>query len=428
MNSRKLYSVFLVLTGITLAFIGGYLAARSSVSDRKSRTNNFHQAFRTGSAGYVGQNDGHQVLADGAWKNAKLRLMKRWEASPAVWLDFELREETHRLLERVSNEDLEVWLRELQSDDDAKDSDRDIPLQMHDMVLQVLAPRAGASLVRSLAEHPVEGYEDDLDQAIDLWTKHDPSGVLALLDGNIPDSIKEGIDEYRDNALVELAGKDSIEFEARLAKLDQETRESVLNWYAWNGASNQRAAILARAARSPRSEAMALWKGLITGEGDDDLQLAEATLKELEISDAERAELDDKLVSSLLHGHLSGKEELAAVMQGWIERNSDRVVSRGILDSYDNWSQHQPDQVMAWMSRLPSGPHFEEFARILVGKWTELQEEDHPVVAGIAARISDPAIRLAAQKKLKESWRAKDAAAATEWEAGLPDEDQERLK
>ncbi len=427
MNKRKLLSGFLAVAGLAVAFIGGYLAARSSAGGRESSGNRFHQGRRTGSEIGVGQKMGREVVAGNSWKEAKLRLMKSWEASPAVLVDFELREKTLCLLERVSDQDLETWLRELRSDDPYKDSDRDIQLQMHDMVLQVLAPRAGGSLILSLAKNPADN-EEDLDAALDLWTKHDPSAVLALLDGNVPDGIKEDLDDYRENALLELAGKDPIEFETRLAKLDQESRKSVLEWYAWRATPEQRGAILARATRSPHGEAMALWTGLIRGEAPKDLQRAEATLKELNISDSDRAELDEKLVSSLLNLLFGHEEDRSTVMQGWVERNSGQVVPAGVLDSFENWSQHQPDQALSWVTSLPSGPQFEDFARILIGRRTNLRAEDHPVIARIAARISDPAIRFAAQQKLKESWRAKDAAAATQWEAGLSAEDQERLK
>lgn len=433
MNLRKLRLEFLALAGIALAFFGGYLTARNSQSDRQVRRNVLEQGHSTGSEGAINQYEGRQLLAGDSWKEAKVQLMKRWESSPGVLVDLELREETRCLLDKVSNEDLEVWLRELRSDDEEEDSEWDIQLQMHEMVLEVLAPRAGGGLIRSLDENPLERISRwDIDEALNYWIKNDPSAVLRWLDGEVPAQIQKGIDGFREDALEDLAAKNPIEFEARLAQVDQDTRESLLSDFADRRANPEgRAEILERAARSPQGEAMALLTGLLRGEGEVNPQLALATLSELQISDADRAELDDGLLGSLLRGVVIGSVYVADVdrsqfMQGWLERNSDRVVPIGVLSRFEDWSQSQTKYAVQWVSNLPSGTHFDTFARSLIRKAAGTEELKYPAAANLVAKIGDPAIRRATLIEFKESWKAQDAEAEATWEDVLSASDRER--
>lgn len=433
MNRRKFIPGMIFLFGIALAFFGGFLAARNSQDDGQSGRNDLKQSIQLRSEKATSPDESRQILSGDAWKDAKGLLMKRWESSPGVLVDFDLREETRRLLEKVSNEDLEVWLRELRSDE-MEDSDWDIQLQMHEMVLMVLAPRAGGSLIRSLAEHREEGKEEDLEGAMEYWITHDPSAVLTWLDGEVPEPIKESLDSYREDALEELAAKNPIEFEARLAQVDQETRESLLRDFAYRRANaDQRAEILERATRSPHGDAMALWEGLIKAEVEVNPQLALATLSELKVSDSDRADLDDGLLwwSLRRDPYLSlclADEDRSGIMQGWYERNFDREVPFGVLETFEEWCQGQTGYAKQWVTNLPSGPHFDTFARSLIRKSAGKHELDYPAAAGMAAKIGDPDLRREVQEKLKKSWQAEDAAATTAWEQSLPATDRERLK
>ncbi|OYV04663.1 MAG: hypothetical protein CFE26_15695, partial [Verrucomicrobiales bacterium VVV1] len=237
----------------------------------------------------------------------------------------------------------------------------------------------------------------------------------------------------RVDAIEELAAKNPIEYEAQLAGVDDETRERLLRHFGDRRANPEdRAGILERAARSSHGEAMALWEGLIRGEGEVNPQLALASLSELQVSDADRDKLDDRLLSTLLGDVFLGSiyladEDRSGFMQGWLERNSDRGVPIAVLSTFEDWSQGHTEHAVQWVSSLPSGPHFDVFPQPLIGKAAGSQGLDHPAAAGMAAKISDPALRLEAQRKLNESWQAEDVFAAAAWEQSLPAADRERL-
>lgn len=417
MNRKKSFLRLGMTGGIVVAFVVGYLASGGSAGHRE-RGDSSQVGVRAGSQDAAGASGRGRVMAGKSWPDVKTRIRKRWEASPAVMVDFELREETRRLLENTPDGDLEAWLRELRSEYQV-DDDKDIPLQLRRMILMVLAPRGAGPLIRSLVEHPTEDGEDDVGDAMSYWTKQDPAAVLAWLDGDVPQLIKEDIDDHREDALVELAAKDPAEFEKRLAGVEPEMRESVLDYYACRRATaEERSGILERAARSPHGEAMALWQGLLRGEGSEDPERAYATLAELEISAANRAALDETLVWSLLGGYYTSEEDRSGVMRGWVERNPGLLVSEDVLRSFKNWCDNDPERAVTWVAGQPSGPQRDAFARLL----------DLPARAKDYSLIGDPLSRGLLLGKLKKSWQAIDAAAADEWEKTLPVEDQERLQ
>jgi hypothetical protein len=212
MKVKMSFSRSLMAAAITASFAAGYLASGGTAKDRKRGESSGH-LLRLDIPGKGDNRASRGAIAGKPWEDSKERLMKLWEASPALRVDFELRDETRRLLERVSDSDLESWLRELRSDDEYEDSDRDIQRQMHDMVLTVLAPRGADALIRSLAERPTERGEEDLMEAMDLWTRHDPAAVLAWLEGPVPDAIKVDLEDYREDALDELELKKTADLE-----------------------------------------------------------------------------------------------------------------------------------------------------------------------------------------------------------------------
>lgn len=212
MKAKKLSSRAWLPAAVAASFAAGYLASGGAAKDRRSGESS-DRRFRMDPPGNGDNRTGRGALEGKPWEDSKERLMKLWEASPALRVDFELRDETRRLLERVSDTDLESWLRELRSDDEYEDSDRDIQLQMHDMVLTVLAPRGADALIRSLAERPTDRGEEDLMEAMDLWTRHDPAAVLAWLEGPVPDAIKVDLEDYREDAIDELELKKAADLE-----------------------------------------------------------------------------------------------------------------------------------------------------------------------------------------------------------------------
>ncbi|MCW1922764.1 hypothetical protein OKA05_09395 [Luteolibacter arcticus] len=411
----------LMVAGIAVAFAAGHKVARRSAGARDRDGGSPSHPTAGFEAGFRGSLT-RDVAGARSWQEAKEKVRERWEASPAPRVDYELRDDTLRLLEKAPVADLEAWLRELKSLDQT-DYDRDVPLLLRQMVLKILARRSGSSLIRSLVGNPTEEGEGDVDDAMDHWLEHDPVAALDWLDGEVPEVIAEYLDSYREKALVALAESDPAEFERRLAKVDAEIRENVLESYARReGVPEGRADLLARAADSPHGEAMALWKGLLRREGDDDPMRAYSTLSELKVSPDDRAALDQALVSWLLI--TTGQRDGGEVMQAWVERNPGDQVPEGMLESFDDWSEFYSDDAQAWVAEQPAGPRFDVFAGVLIERGLGIHES----ADGMIARLSDTTLRAAMLRRLKESWEKKDAAAAAEWERGLPEEERERLK
>jgi hypothetical protein len=307
------------------------------------------------------------------------------------------------------------------------DEDKDVPFQLREMILMVLARRGGGSFIGSLDGHPIEEGWSGMDEAMDHWIKHDPAAALDWLDGTVPKAMEEDLGSYREDALELLAGRDPAEFERRLSRVDAETREEVLERYALRrGDSDGRAGLLERAENSPQGEAMALWAGLLRREGSEDPARAYRTLAELDISPADRAALDQRLVFWLMYpASLSSREsDKGGVMQGWMDRNPGELVPDGIRDSFGRWTQESPGRATTWVAGQPSGPRYDVFAKVLA----ERRAGEPEVVAMIAGRIGDAALRASIQRELKKTWQEKDPVAAAEWEKGLPEADRERLK
>lgn len=421
----RLVPRLLMVAGTALAFAAGHKAARSSAA-QGDRDDGSRKRVTTGVQRHARGSTGRNAAGPRPWEKVKQRIVRRWEASPGVSVDFELREETMTVLEGVPAADLEDWMRTLQPTR-WTDDDKDVPFQLRGMILMVLARREGAALMRSLVAAPTEEGYDDVIQALGQWTKHDPAAALEWLEGEVPEEIARRLDMYRKDALEHLSGKDSAEFERRLAMEDADTRKELLEDCAQRaGGAEGRAGLLAMAARSSHGEAMAIWAGLLGREGTEDPARAYATLAELDLSPEDRAELDEGLVFQLLYPALWSPEEIGGggVMQAWIERNPGESVPGSILRSFGRWSESAPERAAAWVAEQPAGPRHEAFGKALV----EERVEDHETFAGKVARIGDTTLRAAMLRRLKDSWDEKDSDAAAEWMQSLPEADRERLE
>lgn len=144
---------------------------------------------------------------DGPWIEVKEKVRKNWEKSPGLLVDFELRDQTAKLLEDIPVPELEIWLRELRMNrESSKDEDRDVTEQLHRMILEVLVPRGAGQFITSLAENLTGDGRWDLERAMDLWIRHDPGAAIKWLEGDVPDSMKEDLEDYLEEARHELSG------------------------------------------------------------------------------------------------------------------------------------------------------------------------------------------------------------------------------
>jgi hypothetical protein len=449
---REVMVRVLMVAGVVVAFAAGHKAARSSADtpDRDSASRSRHGATAGFEAGF-------KESLTGAVAGAS------WEASPSASVDFELRDETLRLFDKTPVADLEAWRKELGSLEEQRiDDDKNVPLMLREMLLKELVRRGGSSFIEAMAATATKDEERDVEDAMDQWLEREPVAALRWLDGEVPEwiaedlddhredalghwlkrdpvaaldwldgAVPEGIAKYRDDhredALVSLLKKDPAEFEKRLSQVSAELREDVLEDYGWmNGTPEGRIGLLARAAKSPHGEAMALWSGLIRREGDGDPARAYATLGELDVSAEDRTELDERLMSSLLYVGAFSTEKIdgTGVMRAWVMRHPGEEVSESTLESFGGWSGSDTEQAAAWLGELPSGARYDAFAKALMGQ----RIRNFDAAAGVVARIDDEEIHKAMLWRLKASWTFSDPYAAAAWEKGLPEEDRERLR
>ena len=424
MNGRW-FPRLLLVAGFAVAFTAGERVARLSAGDG-DRDEGSRKSTTRGFEGLLGEGVGGNAAGGLSWEEVKQRVVKRWEASPGCTVDFELREETLRGLEDVPAAELEAWMRELQPAKH-KDDDKNVPHQLREMILMVLARAGGGHFIESLAENPLTEGRYEVEDALEHWLKHDPAAALDWLAGKVPDEIARRLDSHREDAFECLSLKDSAEFERRLSREDAEMREQLLERYAIRkGTGVGREHLLAKAAGSPHAEAMLIREGLLTRDGLDDPGRAYQTLAELELSPEDRAELDEGLVFDLLYPSLYSMTEVdgAGVLQAWMERNPGESVPGSIVRAFGRWSECDPERAAAWVADLPAGSRRDVIEEGL----NEESVDDFEAFAGKVARISDADLRHAMQRRLKVSWEKKDANASERWEKGLPEEERERLR
>ncbi|MCW1886987.1 hypothetical protein OKA04_19770 [Luteolibacter flavescens] len=418
-------SRLLMICAVAAAFATGYTTSRVSSGGRDSG------ADSAGNPSPSRESDSRAAAShsteDRPWKEVQQRIVSRWEASPGITVDFELRDETERALERIPPEDLETWMRNLRSTM-WTDRDEDVPYELCRMLLKVLAQRGGGDFIQALNRNPMEHDQDDVSEAMGHWITHDPAAALDWLAGEVPEVISEDLDDHRADALITLAGRDPVEFEKRFDReTDPDLREVAQEAHArlW-GTPEERDELLARAETASHGEAMAIREGVLMREGMEDPEQAFATLAALEISPEDRDDLDERLVSSLFYWNPFTREKIdrSAVMRAWTTRHPDDELPGSILGGFSDWSRSDPNGSITWLAELPPGNQYDTLAKTLI----ETGTREHEGVASVIERISDEEIRAEMLRRLKESWQADNPDAAAAWESGLPEKDRAGLE
>jgi len=425
MTVIKSFPRVIATAGIAGAFVVGLLAAKVG---GRAPANDPEQKSKTRSSQIASLRSSPKTIEGKSWQVAKEQLIRRWETSPAAYSDFPLHEESYALLEKVAVADLETWLLDINTelnDIDECEYKRD----MQKMVFRVLAHRSPEHLIQFLSSHQTEAWELENEDVMDIWIEHDPVAALAWLDkGNLPEDLREDSEDYLEDAIVKLAVKDPAGFEKRLARVSQESRESILHDYAFRaGTALGRAALLERASQSEHAEAMALWKGLLRREGENQPEKAYATLQQLDVSDADRVMLDLDLLKWILPNNPSSRDTGAEAMRKWLERNPAQSVPAILLETYMRWFSSDSQGAGDWIiNQLPEA-RYDTFARLAIEQRVTEEKDNFPLFAKLAGRITNSATRWESQRLLKKSWQSKDPVAASEWEMKLPIPDQEKL-
>jgi hypothetical protein len=163
------------------------------------------------------------------WNELNQRLTALWESSPCVLVDYELREKSRKMLEELPANDLAEWAA-LPIPKEIIDYDKNIPERLRDFIIESLPAHSYAKLIGMLA---LQNRDDSIslyriDDVVTLWTMRDPASLLNWLEGSLPASVNENLNEYREEALLEFAKIDPEAFAIQIKKVDPEVRENVL--------------------------------------------------------------------------------------------------------------------------------------------------------------------------------------------------------
>ncbi len=426
MTVTRITSQMIAVACIASAFAVGFITAKWSESDQK---NNPAKQSNSSINNRPIQRNTTQVIEGQAWKTRKEQLIQKWEVSPSVYYDFPLHEETRAILEKVPISELEKWFLEINSFL-AHNDECGIKLKMQYMVFLVLAHRSPERLIQLLAVHSEEASNFSIEEALSIWIKKDPLSVLKWLENaDIPEILREDVDDCVEEALVKLAVSDPAEFEKRIAKVTPEVRESILQDYAYEtSVASGRAAILGRAASSDHAEAMALWKGLLLRESKIHPEKAYKTLNQLTISEVDRMTLDLKLVEWTMSSNTDNSDRGVEFMQTWLERNPQRSVPVVMLEFYIKWFGSDAHNACDWVAKRLSEERYNTFVKFVIEQRINDNDEDYPLFAKLADQITDSSTRTASLRLVKNSWHSKNPSAANEWQRTLSEEDQVALK
>lgn len=411
---------------IASAFAAGFIAAMWSEG---FQTNTPAQQSKTSSNYRTLQHNNAQTIEGEIWKAEKVKLIKRWEASPSAYSDFPLHEATHAILEKVPTSELEIWFLEINAYLSHND-EWGVNPDLQEMIFLVLAKRNPERLMQFLEANSEEESNFSIEDVLSIWIKQEPLSALKWLEnGNIPEKLREDFDNFIEDTLVKLSVKDPIEFENRLARVDSELRESILQDHAYLvGIASGRAAILDRAASSEHAEAMALWKGLLRRESEINPEKSYATLNQLAISEADRTALDLDLVKWILSYKSTIPDHRAEFIRTWLERNPQRSAPSVMVETYIEWFENDSQKASDWISKRLPDAHYDRFATQLIEQRIHDNQADYPLFAQLADQITDSTARTASLRLVKDTWHSKNPTAASEWQGSLTAEDREALK
>ncbi len=166
------------------------------------------------------------------WHELKQRLLAEWNASPDVEVDYELRQRTRDALEKAPLKDLEGWVAEPMKSEGVDDH-RNAPNLLREFVVHSLPVESYPAVIPKLFAHEDLNAEYLAQDTIYHWMERNPASIVDWLKEDRRTASWDDIDEYREDALLELAEQDRQAFDERIKTVDPKLRTNVLEMIEW---------------------------------------------------------------------------------------------------------------------------------------------------------------------------------------------------
>lgn len=344
------------------------------------------------------------------------KLIRMWRTSPSI-RDWELRRETHRLLAKLTADELaelyqaqdwgtlgEMWLRQA--------------------YLTEWAIKDGpAAVTRSVKKGEAD---NNACSAFATWAFHDPDAALVWLrDVQLPPPLANSKDSIRLHFLSAFAQVDFQRVSEEFAYMSPKGRTMMLSSLTRQGASDPEFAAkvseLSKQYMDPKG-ALVVERSLLSNMAQSDPAAANDRIAKMDLPEADTAEL----YLAVLRGQSSNQP--AKAFAGWLARNpSVENLPGNLVPVMDQsfWSDEGRKEMTGWLDSLPAGPArdaFYEHATRLVAANGGFEK-----AATYADAISDPAKRVSAIKTLRNMWTGRNPEAAGAWLGRLSQEDRAAL-
>lgn len=334
------------------------------------------------------------------------RLLKLYGNHPNPMSDWRLKAEAHRLLEKMSADELADLYRLIRHDN-------------HYLTREVEAAWArkdGPGAVQGVMEGHVTGASLRAHEPFQIWGQQDVEVALDWLDSeDLPASVRKRAQSLRLNFIREYALVDFDRTLRELSRFDGRDKQHLLeSWAAFGERDAGIAGKMAAYLETHPEDRMIALKGKISGMAQKDGTAAQAYIATLDLTRQEREALDLEVALKE-----RSDEDVSLPYQTWMARNPDMTeLPEDFWHSFQ-WSfTVRQDHMEKWMDGLGEGPVRDQIygrsIRMLAAR------NSFEKAAAYTEGIADPVLRSEAVATLSERWQAADPVKAKAW--------QERLK
>lgn len=335
----------------------------------------------------------------------KERLVRLYRTHPDPRLDWRLKEETRRLLEELTVEELEELFLTSASGD----------IHLMKEILAAWARKDGPVAIRGVLKTLPNIGGLLAHEAFAAWAQNDVEAAMAWLDqGEFPLANKEVADTIRLNFVREYAIADFERALREMVRFEGKDRQHLLVSWATAGEEHPHIAegLAAYLAEHPEDR-MAALKGKVSGMAAKDPSAALEYLSTQEVTQEQREVLDLQVALEQERGTGS-----ANLYQTWLERNPQIQNLPEEFWSSFQWSfTVRQEDMVKWMDGLQEGPVrdqiYERSIRLLAAR------SSFDKAAVYTEAITDPALKSEAITTLSERWHAADPVKAKAWQDRL---------
>lgn len=351
-----------------------------------------------------------------AWEQVREELIRMWQTSPSI-NDWELRRETHRLLSKLTADELATLYQEL-------DWGTLGVMWLRQASLTEWALKDGpAAVTQSVKKGEMS---NNACSAFATWAFKDPDAALVWLrDVELPPPLADSKDQILLNFLINFAKVNFERVREEFAYMSPKSRTSMLSSLTGYGPSDPdfaaKVSELSKQYTDPQS-ALIVERSFVTKMAEADAVAALDRISKTELPVSDIAEL----YLAVLDGQ--ARKQPAEAFGAWLARNpATESLPEKLVPVMDQsfWSDEGRREMIGWLDTLPEGPArdaFYEHATRLVATGSEFEK-----AASYADAIADPAKRLSAIKTLRNMWTGRNPEAAGIWLDRLPQEDRQAL-